>query len=271
MSLQRKMKKHAIAYVIVIYTIIIIICLYVFGDLFILPFVLCTIGFLCAVIMKLYVDTKDAKTANENNYNQLEALITLSSTLDLKAPLPLMRKWAASPDYLSLISREIIALKPTLIVELGSGVSTVIAASCLNKIGNGRIISFEQDALFIEKTRRNLRIHGLDGISQVIHAQIKDIELMGEKRKWYDISVIEIPDKIDMLIVDGPSLSGQSLKRYPAVPFFSSKLSDTAVVILDDAQRKDERHCVEQWLKEYPNMSCEYIESEKGAYVLKKI
>ena len=73
-----------------------------------------------------------------------------------------------------------------------------------------------------------------------------------------------------MLVVDGPPEKTQSHARYPALPLFYEYLSDEAVVILDDAGRKEESEIVEMWLKDYPEFVHEFIHTEKGISILRR-
>ncbi len=61
-------------------------------------------------------------------YRQTEAFIQLSNLLQFKSPIPATRSWAASPDLLLLISETVKKNRPSLVVELGSGVSTLVCA-----------------------------------------------------------------------------------------------------------------------------------------------
>jgi hypothetical protein len=57
------------------------------------------------------------------------------------APLPLPGGWAASTDLLGELIRAIAARRPQRLVELGSGVSTLVIAAALRNNGAGRLIS----------------------------------------------------------------------------------------------------------------------------------
>ncbi|HKJ52878.1 MAG TPA: hypothetical protein VKB27_15345, partial [Gammaproteobacteria bacterium] len=59
-------------------------------------------------------------------FRQSESLAGLYATLDIQRPLPRTRHWAASPDFLHLMAGEIFRLQPELIVEAGSGTSTLM-------------------------------------------------------------------------------------------------------------------------------------------------
>ena len=70
----------------------------------------------------------------QKSYQQLETLIPLINDLDIKKSLPNTRGYAASPDYLSKINEIIKEKNPQLILEAGSGVSTLIASYALKKM-----------------------------------------------------------------------------------------------------------------------------------------
>jgi len=74
-----------------------------------------------------------------------------------------------------------------------------------------------------------------------------------------------------MLVVDGPPTDTCHLARFPAVPFFYEKLSQTGIVLLDDAARVDEAEAVNRWTKGYPDLKpVPYLVAEKGVAVLRK-
>jgi predicted O-methyltransferase YrrM len=210
----------------------------------------------------------ELKRVNEVSVAQIESLFSIFSILKLQFPLPTTRGWAASPDLL----KEIISLthrqKPQLVVEASSGVSTLIIAYCLQRLGTGKLISLEHEEKFAQITQNNLSLHGLDDVATVIYAPLVEVEINGAKWLWYDLTKVEIPGAIDLLIVDGPPGTTQKLARYPAVPMLHKKLSKDAMVLLDDGARSDEAKIVEQWMEELKMTHAEYLPLEKGAYLI---
>ena len=83
--------------------------------------------FTIILISFLYVKLHSKKNI-EDAYNQLEILVTLINNLDIKNKIPFTRGYAGSPDYLYQISKTISQEKPKLILEVGSGVSTLISS-----------------------------------------------------------------------------------------------------------------------------------------------
>jgi len=206
----------------------------------------------------------------ENIYRQLEALSSITALLPLRHPLPPMRGWAISPDFGCLLIAEILARKPRTVLELGSGVSTLLIAYCLEKVGHGRAISFDHDVNFSEKTRDTIRAHQLGNIAEVVHAPLKAVRLNAGNWDWYDTARIDPDIKIDMLVIDGPPGQIQDISRYPALPLLHTYFSDEIIILLDDAARADEKSIIAMWTREFPGFEHEYIPAEKGAAILRR-
>ncbi|MDP6936790.1 MAG: class I SAM-dependent methyltransferase [Candidatus Marinimicrobia bacterium] len=209
---------------------------------------------------------------NDHHYKQVESLISLYSFLEFKQPLPSMRGMSASPDFLKLIIEKIIDAKPKTIVELGSGTSTLIAAKTLEKYSCGRIYSVENDARFCEQSRSVISEESLSNIATVLHAELKSNTINGVNYLWYNPEFItEIEEKIDLLIVDGPPRILNKNARYPALPCLRSRFTHETIIIMDDANRKDDAYTADLWIKELSNYQCEYIPTEKGTFILSPI
>lgn len=205
-----------------------------------------------------------------SEYRQMESLFSLYSVLKINKPLPPMRGWAISPDFANIIMSLIYELRPKVVLEASSGVSTLIAAYSMRELDCGRLISFEHEESYAGKTIQNIALHGLQDVAKVIYSPLKDVDVHGERRLWYDISSLKAIESIDLLIIDGPPRDVNELARYPALPLLFDKLSDRAVVLIDDADRKDEREIIDRWLKEFSCFTREAIDTEKGAAILRR-
>lgn len=210
----------------------------------------------------------------ERDYEQVEALLGLYAVLPVRTPLPPMRKWAISPDFARLLVETIRNERPQTVVELGAGTSTVINGYALEVLGRGgQIVSLEHLAPFAERSRSLLAEHGLDQIATVIHAPLVAVTVNGETWRWYNpAALVELPDSIDLLVVDAPPQAGnpQPMARYPALPLMLERLSDRAVILVDDAARDDEQAMLKRWLAEFDGFVLTEIETEKGAAILKR-
>ena len=204
-------------------------------------------------------------------YDQIDALFSIHALINIRHPLPKMRGWPVSPDFVKILTALVLSEKPALIVEAGSGVSSVIAGYCLEKNGYGALVSYDHDEKYAGVSADNVTTHGLARMVNVIHAPLKEMRMGGEAFIWYDTAYLQGQEKIDLLVVDGPPGHLQRMARYPALPVFFDRLSDRAVVLLDDAARDDEKEIVQRWLKEYPFFEAEYVDTEKGATILRRI
>ncbi len=203
-------------------------------------------------------------------YTQIDALFSIFSLIGIRHPLPTMRGWPVSPDFVKILISLILELKPETLVELGSGVSTLVGGYGLEKNGKGRLLSIDHDMPFAEITRRNLVLHGLETVAAVHEAPLQNQVFEGEERIWYAINPGILPDSIDLLVIDGPPASIRSDIRYPSLPFFFDRLSDCAVVLLDDAAREGEKDMVRRWTERWPCFTAEFVDTEKGAVILRK-
>ena len=204
-----------------------------------------------------------------NIYREIQSLIGLYRFVDPALPLPPMRDYAASPSHLLLLAEEVYRRKPNLVVECGSGVSTLVISYVLNKLGSGRIVSLDHDPKYAEITKQALVRHGLDHFVDIRIAPLQDVTLPSGIWKWYSTESVDDLYNIDLLTVDGPPGPLQKLSRYPAGPFLFPKLTSDAVVILDDAARRDERIIVNKWKKKYGPRTVEYTGTEGGTALLR--
>lgn len=201
-------------------------------------------------------------------YTQLEALQHVIRATDPIAPLPAMRSWAASPDLLRELVARILADQPHQVVEASSGVSTLVIAYCLKRLGRGKVRSLEHDPMYAERARQLIKEHGLDGFAEVIDAPLVEQGIGGSMLRWYDLSKADLAGPIDLLVVDGPPDTTGPQARYPALPLLKHLLAPGALVVLDDGARDDERAIVKRWAELVPGAELRYLELEAGAWML---
>ncbi len=144
-------------------------------------------------------------TELKQTFRQVEALANLSAILPTSDVLPATRGWAASPDLLLVLVDELIAQRPSLIVECGSGASTLWLALALRRFGiDGRVVALDHDPVFAVKTREFLARHGVSDIAEVRDAPLEDVSLAGGTYSWYARHAWKDLTGIDLLFVDGP-------------------------------------------------------------------
>jgi cephalosporin hydroxylase len=208
-------------------------------------------------IAKLMIDNKKSSMTA---YRQTQALIQLTQLLDFKSPIPPTRSWAASPDLLLTITEIVRKYRPGLVVELGSGVSTLVAA----KAGARKVVSIDNSDEFGGKTISLLKDHKVRGVD----VRIAPLQPYANGFTWYDTSMIKDLKRIDLLIVDGPPGSKNPEARYPALAEFKDKLSAKAVIVIDDVNREGERKLAEDFAKAMPNHQLVILDHEKGTAVI---
>ena len=203
--------------------------------------------------------------------SRTQAMMNIHNLIDADLPVPYLTGWAAFPELISAILSEVKQLEPNNIVEIGSGSSTIITSYLLRELGKGKITSLDHDKKYGQITKSELFKHGLTEQAEVVFSPLKNYEFDGLTYSWYDLTNVKMDYiKVDILVVDGPPEQTNKHARYPALPLFYKNLSEKAVVILDDAGRKEESEIVEMWLKEYPEFTHHYIPTEKGISILKR-
>jgi predicted O-methyltransferase YrrM len=198
------------------------------------------------------------------DYRQLEALASLLAVLHPRVPFPPFRGWAVSPDFAVLLLTQVVTRRPACVVELGSGVSTLVLGYALEQT-HGHLVSVDHDLLYAEQSRATVAQHALQKVVTIVHAPL---EPWRGGTPWYsDAWVQELPP-VDLLVVDGPPGNTGSLARYPALPVLAPHLTTSATIVVDDAFRADERAMVARWLTEHTGLTATRLETEKGALVL---
>jgi len=205
----------------------------------------------------------------EQNYKQIESLMYMLSVIKLRRPLPLMRNWSVSPDHMNIIISTIMNQKPKIILECGSGVSTLLMSYCVENLKQGYIWALDHDKKYANISKENLTSHQLENVATIIHAPLKEIHIHGKSWLWYDTKQLQNIEPIDLLVIDGPPGKTQRMARYPALPQLINSLNDNAIIILDDGAREDEKNIVKAWLKEFKNFRYEWYDTEKGTVILK--
>lgn len=217
----------------------------------------------------LHVRTRKAiDRAERRGFAQVEAMGWLRASLGLEHPLPATRGFAAAPDLLVELVRTLDRTRPQVVVELGSGVSTVVLAARLKALGSGRVIAVEHDPDYARQTRDELAFQGLADVATVIEAPLGPIRVGEADRIWYQVPPGVLPSGIGLLLVDGPPAATGPLARYPALPLLRDRLAPGAVVLVDDAVRADEQEMVARWQAETPGLDVERLPFDSGAFRL---
>lgn len=212
--------------------------------------------------------------SKESLYRQYESLAWLIKSIDLTYSLPPLRGWAASPDVLLYLHEYIREFKPLLLVEFGSGASTLVIADALKQNAMGKLISIDHSSSYARKTQSYI---DREGLNNFVELKLSCIEPWSSRHmnindsRWYSEDVLGDINSIDLVFVDGPPRPTCKYARYPALPVLFEKLAVDALVVLDDANRDDEIEIVKEWVEQY-SMSVDYFDDyDKGMAILKKL
>ncbi|PWL16282.1 hypothetical protein DKP76_18270 [Falsochrobactrum shanghaiense] len=208
------------------------------------------------------------------SFRQHEALATLTRVLNTRHPFPTTRGWAASPDLLLFLYEFVLEKKPTVVVELGGGLSSLVIAAALKTNGQGRLFSFDHDAEYAARTTTLLEREGFSDVAVIKYAPLSQWlpptpSSLAVSWEWYTLP--ENLPAIDLLMVDGPPENTGSYSRYPALPALTDKLAPNATVLLDDTIREAETKIAETWRDEFGFDLVLRRDFEKGLAILGKL
>lgn len=205
------------------------------------------------VALRSIVRTRDDRAQKKLKaaLSSLVNTVAILPQLDIKGVIPPFphQGFEITGEEAAFLFHLIRRQRPKLIMELGSGSSTVLFAAALRANGSGRIISIEHDSAHARQTAALLEQAELSDRVELVLAPLADVTLNGRTFQWYglDPRLATLSEKIDLLFVDGPPGKVQSLSRFPALPMLAPHLSPRAVVIVDDGAREDETQMVELW------------------------
>lgn len=173
-------------------------------------------------------------------------------------PLAAMTGWSVAPEFAWWLYNYMLEARPRCIVELGSGISTLVIASAIKKTGKGRLIALEHSKKYYDETLDLLKTAGLDGYAQIIYRPLRIYEIDGEEYNWYDLpddllATAFKGNALDLVLVDGPPAATGRHARYPAHILLRKYYSENALVILDDSGRREEQEILARWQAMEPN------------------
>src|SRR4051812_34196994 len=136
----------------------------------------------------------------------LQAALAAAPAVDLSGIDPPVRAepWALRPDAVALLVALVRELRPTHILELGSGVSTRAFAWAAEEAAiQCTVTSVDHDAEFLEVSRHALRAPG-DGVTvEFEHAPVVLWQVAGRFLPVY--SLADRPRRpADLILIDGP-------------------------------------------------------------------
>ena len=179
--------------------------------------------------------------------------------------LPNLGSWKADVGFLMRITDHILTARPEYVVELGAGASTLVAARALQLGGGGSLTSFDQHHDFVEATHAWLTDNGLS--VDLHHAPLIPAPSPWPAL-WYGLDAL--PERIDLLLIDGPPWTLHPLVRGAAETLFD-RIPIGGVVMLDDAARPGERVIARRWRQAWPGFEFRLKPGIKGTLVGRRL
>jgi predicted O-methyltransferase YrrM len=170
--------------------------------------------------------------------------------------MPSSGGFALNPTDLLELLHLIRTRKPRLVLELGSGTSSVWIGYVLEKTG-GKLVSLDHDATYAAQTRAALAAHGLSKIAEVRDAPLTPATIDGRDYPWYDPETLSDLRDIDFVLIDGPPERTGADARFPALHMIEKRLADRATLVFDDATRKDELAALAAWTEQFDGLTRE--------------
>jgi hypothetical protein len=168
--------------------------------------------------------------------------------------------FAMRPAAIVGVLSDIAMFERRVVVECGSGNSTVYVARLLAQRGEGHVTTLDHDEHWARMTAATLEREALTRWATVVHAPLR--------HGWYDTQLVPDVSGIDLLVVDGPP-SGRAdnlQARSPALDHFAARLARDATIVLDDARRRGERQTLARWTARHNRT----FQHERGGYAISR-
>lgn len=213
---------------------------------------------------------KAIASAGDATYARVAAHADLREWLQPRAPMPALRGWAISPDVLQLMVEAIWRKHPKIIVECGSGSSSIWLGYAVQSLGVGRVIALEHDERYLQISRDLVRAHGMADVVEIRHAPLEPWSDGEQEYPWYGTGALADLSDIDVLLVDGPPGQTGPQARYPALPVLLPRCADEVTIVLDDADRPGERAVSDRWTAEFPDLERAVHRGGRSAHVFSR-
>lgn len=158
-------------------------------------------------------------------------------------------EYSLRPYTIAHILNDILINKRKIIVEFGSGISTIFIHYLNKKYNLGiRLLSFDHDQSW-QKTLHGLYLNKNDDSVELIHAPLgKTKNGVKNEQLWYEEQIVnqKLANIIaDLIIIDGPPGGEQNeYARYPAIEIVKRYLNIDGMVVVDDISRVHEKKIV---------------------------
>lgn len=174
--------------------------------------------------------------------------------------------WPVSADFALCLMQRLVLEQYDLVIEFGSGMSTVIVARTLALIAErqqtaaAHFISFDHLEPYYQQTLGYLKQAGLEQGVQLTLAPLKEWQgADGQTYPYYSCQTVlaqlakqkKASRKRILVIVDGPPAATGPKARYPAGPIVMQYFPDAHIdFLMDDFIRQDEKEVAKHWQRD---------------------
>jgi predicted O-methyltransferase YrrM len=161
--------------------------------------------------------------------------------------------FAVGARSLNFLQNRVLELRPSAVLELGSGHSTVVLARAMKDLysedGRVRIFSIDENGDWLDFTRSLLRSADLEDRVKLAQCSLREQTIGSHVSLCYDLHDDFLGDFLtespDFVLIDGPSGGGNA--RLATLPRVLPYLASPSTVFLDDAFRTDEVRVISMW------------------------
>jgi hypothetical protein len=157
--------------------------------------------------------------------------------------------FSADSTYVTEVARRVMA-SPGPVLECGSGLTTLVAGVLAEKRGL-EVVSLEQDRDWAAHIHRALRKHDLETV-RVEYAPLREYS----GYVWYDVSGIQLPAMIDLVLCDGPAVFDNWGRlhekwRYGVLPVLKERGISIREILLDDVDEPRAADLLKSWQQDF--------------------
>lgn len=180
--------------------------------------------------------------------------------------------WPVSADFALCLVQRLVLESYDLVVEFGSGMSTLIVAKTLAAIAEDdeqrqtQFVSFEHLDSYFQQTLAHLQQADFDQHVQLILSPFENWKAAnGQIYPYYSCQGTlaklakqkQASKKRILVIVDGPPAATGPQARYPAGPLLMQYFPDAHIdFLMDDYIREDEKQVAKHWLADLEESGC---------------
>ncbi len=231
--------------------------------------------------------TRQTKLEANNVIKQIESYHYLQSFFKESSFILDFHGWPVSADFGVLLVRLLQKKHYDLVIEFGSGSSTVLMGKAIKQIYQRQkikpfVISFDHLEQYATQTKEMLVVANVADVAKVYLASLSSYDgLIGQDSLYYDQeSIIEALQSYKssrelsiLVVVDGPPESTCNLARYPALPILKNVFNHAKMdILMDDADRAGEQQIIALWESLLSSCNNKYtitkFDVEKGACLI---